>query len=158
MEVNYEFNHDIEAVAALLTDPQFLVDRCLAMGGLTAEGNATATEGGLEINTTRELKQNLPSFVAKIMGAVQHVELNEVWQQDSDGWSGNWTADITGQPITIQSDFVLKSTANGCCYIANPQSKVRIPLIGKKVEKFINGQSSDSLIADLDYTQAILDK
>ncbi|MFQ3324680.1 MAG: hypothetical protein ACI90U_002510 [Pseudomonadales bacterium] len=65
MKIDYDFNALLEAVTELLTDPQILVDRCLALGGLSAEGESSGDDDRLVIKTSRGLEADLPSFVKK---------------------------------------------------------------------------------------------
>jgi hypothetical protein len=45
MAVDFEFEHDAQTVYEALTDPDFLVDRCLALGELSAECDVEESEG-----------------------------------------------------------------------------------------------------------------
>ena len=152
MKVDYDFNASLDAVAELLTDPQFLVDRCLALGGISATGQSNEENGRLVIETSREVEADLPSIVKKILGSVTTLDLLEVWQRDGDGWRGTWDVSIKGQPINVHADFELMPAGEGCSYSADAKVTAKVPLIGKKIEKSLEGTIANDLLADLEYT------
>lgn len=158
MTIEYNFKHDAEAVYELLTDPQFLVDRCIALGGLSADGEAEEKGDDWVVTTHRETVTDLPAFLQKILGSEQHYSLTETWQADGDGWCGNMNVHFEDQPFDIRAKFELQPTKTGCVYKLSPRAKANIPLIGKKVEKFILEQFHRDAESELDYTQDFLEQ
>ncbi|MEH6551079.1 MAG: DUF2505 domain-containing protein [Pseudomonadales bacterium] len=158
MPVSREFGQNIDTVFELLTDPQFLVDRCLALGELSAECEIFEDGDHILVELTREVTRDLPSFLARIFDPVQTMSMKETWSPDGDGWSGHWTVIIEGQPVSINADFSLKPAANGCIYTVSHKAKAKIPLIGGKLEKFIQGQSIEGAEAELSYLKEHLDQ
>lgn len=154
MSMHYEFEHDAESVFNLLTDPQFLVDRCLAMGELEASCEVEEKAGATVISLTRMLKRDLPRFLTKMMDPEQTMHMTETWQADGEeGWSGEYTFEMEGQPVVIRAKFELYPTDAGCCYTIEHQVKAKIPLIGGKIEKYISGQAEDGCTDELDYAK-----
>lgn len=152
MAMSYEFDCDVDSVAALLNDPQFLVDRCLELGELEAECEVADEGDTTVIHLTRKVERDLPAFLSKIFDPVQTLQMTEEWQSDGEGgWSGEFAIDIEGQPVSIAANFELYPTAAGSCYTIEHQVKARIPLIGGKVEKFVLRQTKDTCRAELDY-------
>ncbi len=158
MAVEYRFKHDIGTVYDLLTDPQFLVDRCIELGGLSAEGEAKEIGVDTVVITHRTTNSDLPGLLKKLIGAEQHYTLEETWQAAGDGWRGRMTVDIKGQPLDISAQFELKPIAGGCVYRLKPQVRASIPVIGKQVEKFILQQFENDANSELAYTGNYLDE
>ena len=156
MAVDFEFEHDAQTVYDALTDPDFLVDRCLALGELSAECDVEEGEGVTTIRLAREISRDMPALLAKIFGAVQLTEMEERWEPNEHGWHGGWTMKVRGQPVTIFGDFELVNTPTGCRYSVSHRAKAAIPLVGSKVEKFILGQTSDGAIDELTYLRDYL--
>ena len=156
MAVNFEFEHDAQTVYEVLTDPDFLVDRCLALGELSAECELEEDNNTATIRLVREISRDLPAVLAKVFGAVQLTDMEESWEPDEDGWHGRWTMKVRGQPVTIFADFKLVNTATGCRYSVSHRAKAAIPLIGKQVEKYILGQTSGGAIDELSYLRDYL--
>ncbi len=156
--MHYEFEHDVERIFASLSDPQFLVDRCLELGELEA-GCEIAQEGErIEISLARKVKRDLPRFLARILDPVQTMLMTECWQPDGEGgWSGDYTVEVEGHPVTITANFELYPTDDGCCYSIEHQAKAKIPLISGKVEKYVLGQATEGCTAELDYLREHLE-
>lgn len=154
MSMHYEFEHDAQSVFNLLTDPEFLVDRCLDMGELEASCEVEEQEGATVISLTRRLKRDLPRVFAKMLDPEQTMQMTEKWQPDGEGgWNGDYTFEMVGQPVCIRAEFELYPTDTGCCYIIEHKVKAKIPLIGGKIEKYIGGQAEDGCTGELNYAQ-----
>jgi hypothetical protein len=152
MPLNYEFEHDVESVFNLLTDPDFLVDRCLELGELEASSDVDQKGETTAVNMTRKLERKLPGFLAKMMDPVQTIHIKEKWQPDEEGgWVGEYAFEVEGQPVSISAKFELYPTDMGCCYSIEHQASARIPLLGRKIEKFIHTQAVEGCTAELDY-------
>ncbi len=152
MSVSYEFEHDVQTVYEALTEPQFLVDRCSAMGELSAECDVEEDEDGVTtVNLCREIQRDLPKILAKVFDPVQVMDMVEEWCPDDDGWSGTWTMDVRGQPVLISASFELVPTAKGCKYTVTHSAKAKVPLIGRQLEKFILGQTTEGANDELSY-------
>lgn len=154
MSLHYEFEHEVESVVNLLTDPRFLVDRCLGLGELEADCEVEAQGDTTVIGLTRKVQRDLPRFLAKMFDPVQTMQMREEWQPDGEGgWKGEFTIDIEGQPVSIGASFELYPTEEGCCYSIEHHAKAKIPLIGGKVEKYVLGQTEEGCTAEIEYLQ-----
>ena len=156
MSVTHEFMHDIDAIYGIVTDPQFLVDRCLALGELSAECEVEEGEDSTLVKLTRKVDRDLPSALARIFDSVQLMDMREEWLPDGEGWSGSWKIDVQGQPVTITANFELTPSRKGCRYSVSHKVKARIPLLGGRVEKYILAQTEDGARAELDYIKDYL--
>jgi hypothetical protein len=154
MPVHYEFEHNAESVFTKLTDPQFLVDRCLSLGELEASCEVEEQQDQTVVSLTRKLKSDLPRFLAKMLDPVQTMHMTEQWQSDGEGgWTGEYTFDMEGQPVCIRANFELYPTDAGCCYSIEHRVKANIPLIGGRIEKYIHGQAEQGCADELGYLQ-----
>jgi hypothetical protein len=151
MPTKFEFNHEAQLVYETLTDPEFLVDRCLALGELSAECEVEEGDDGTTINLVREVERDLPRILAKLFDSIQLMDMSEQWHSDGETWHGDWTINIRGQPVTITARFELSPTDRGCCYSVTHRVKARIPLVGKQVEKYILGQTANGASDELEY-------
>jgi hypothetical protein len=156
MTVSFEFDHDVETVYETLTEPQFLVDRCSALGELSAECDVEEDEDCTTVNLMREIRRDLPRIIAKVFDPVQVMDMQERWRAQDNGWRGDWTMDVRGQPVTISANFELVPTKNGCRYSVTHRVKAKIPLVGKQIEKYILGQTSDGATDELTYLRDYL--
>lgn len=158
MAVHYEFENELESVLELLTDPDFLVDRCLELGELEASCEVEEQGEATVIKLTRKLQRDLPGFLAKMMEPVQTIHITEHWQADEEGgWSGEYTFEVEGQPVAVGARFELYPTDAGCCYSIEHSASAKIPLLGRRIEKFILVQAEAGCTAELDYLQQQLE-
>lgn len=154
MAIHYEFEHDIESVYTLLTDPDFLVERCLALGEIEASCEVDQTTDLTQVTLTRKRETPLPGFLSRIMESVQTMQITEQWQADGEGgWGGVYTFEVEGQPVSIGAKFELYPTDLGCCYSIEHHASAKVPLIGRKIEKFIKAQAETGCTEELDYLQ-----
>ena len=156
MSVSYEFDHDVQTVYETLTEPQFLVDRCLALGELSAECEVEEDEETTVVKLVREVSRDLPRVLAKLFDALQVTDMVEQWQPDGDGWRGTWELDVRGQPVTVAARFQLEPTSTGSRYTVSHSVKAKIPLVGKQVEKYILGQTASGATDELAYLRDYL--
>lgn len=158
MPVDCNFEHDVQTVYETLTDPDFLVERCLALGELSAECEVEEGDEVTTVTLVREIKRDLPKFLAKLFGPVQVTDMTEKWHPSGDGWRGSWTMTVRGQPVTVGADFELLPTARGCRYKVTHRATAKIPLAGKAVEKYIMGETSGGARDELSYLSRYLDE
>ena len=151
MTVAFEFNHDIETVYETLTNPEYLVDRCLDLGELSAECDVEEHEEGTTVTMVREMQQDVPKILQKLFGDVQTVDLTEEWTPADNGWHGHWVLQARGQSATLEADFTLEETKGGCRYTVTHSAKAKIPLLGKQVEKFMLGQTKEGAENELNH-------
>jgi hypothetical protein len=156
MSVSYEFDHDVQTIYETLTEPQFLVDRCLALGELSAECEVEEDEETTVVKLVREVSRDLPRVLAKLFDAVQVTDMVETWQPDGEGWRGTWELDVRGQPVTVAARFQLEPTSTGSRYTVSHSVKAKIPLVGKQVEKYILGQTASGATDELAYLRDYL--
>ena len=157
MTVQASFDHNVEAVYKALTDPEFLVDRNLAIGEISAEYNKKEDKGSTTIHAVREVRRTLPGVLAKLFDPVNVMDMTEKWQADGDCWSGDWTLDIRDQPVTITGQFNLVPTSTGCQYSVTHKASAKIPFLSGQIEKFILGQTSNGANDELEYLREYLD-
>jgi len=155
--VQKEYEHEVQVVYEALTDPQFLVDRNLALGELSAECEVETDAQSATITAEREVRRELPGVLARFFDPVNVMDMSEHWQADGDGWRGEWTMTVRGQPVTILGRFELTPSQNGCRYRVSHQARAKIPLVGGQVEKFILGQTAQGATDELEYLGDYLD-
>jgi len=152
MAVSRRFEAAADTVAALMTDPDFIVDRCLAIGELSAECHAEEDEDSVTLHTTRVAHQDLPGFLTKLVGEEQTVTVHEVWQRVADGHKGRYTVRTARAPIEIEGRFTLQSDGSGSLYKVEHRFHVPIPLIAGRIEKVLSRQITATVEAELEYT------
>lgn len=156
MTVSAKFDHNVEAVFNALTDPEFLVERNLAIGEISAEYEKEEDGEETTLVAVRKVSRALPGVLAKMFDPVNIMDMTERWVADGDGWSGDWSLDIRGQPVTVTGHFELVPSGTGCQYSVSHKAKAKIPLLSGKIEKYILGQTSDGATDELEYLRKYL--
>jgi hypothetical protein len=152
MPIEYHFKASADKVFARLTDADYLVDRCLELGELSAECTIEDDTDEIVISMTRELVRPLPSFLAKLFDAQQTVEIVERWSEKGNIRHGSYELSVVGQPVSVQAEMRLKPDPNGgCTYAITHTAKAGVPLIGRRIEAFILTQTEAGARAELDH-------
>ncbi len=156
MSVSLQFEQDLETVWTRLLDPDFRVERSLALGELSADCEIEDHGDRVTVTMQREVTRELPSVLAKVFNPKQTLNFQEEWQADGDGWKGNIQITIKGQPVTLTAEMSLQPKGSGCEYRVSHRCKAKIPLVGGKVEKFVLSQTDDGAVEELDYLKKVL--
>lgn len=146
-----KYNATVEQVFALLTDPQWIEARCLALGESSVRIKTRKVGKGVVISMARRMKRELPALVAKVLSAQSDLQFEETWTRDGDGYTGTLAMDIVGKPVTMSAPFSLRPSGKGCTYSIEHQTKCSIPLVGGAVARFAQGQAEQTCAAEFTY-------
>ena len=153
-----KFNAPIDKVFGLLTDPKWLEARSLALGELSASCKTKKTAGGATVTMKRRVRRELNAVISKVLSPESDIELVEQWKVDKDSRSGTFTLQVVDKPVTVTAEFELATDGKGCVYRIQHHAKVRVPLIGGVVAKFVMGQTEEGCADELDYLADYLKK
>jgi hypothetical protein len=157
MTIHTDFEHGVEAVHKAMTDPEFLVDRNLALGEISAEYDVAEEGTGTTLTAVREVRRILPGVLAKLFDPISVMDVTENWQAKGDGWAGEWKLDVREQPVSVTGLFELVPTSTGCKYSVSHRAKAKIPFMSGQIEKYILGQTTKGATDELEYLRNFLD-
>lgn len=153
MSLKFTFSHSVDDVFDLFCDPDFLVERSMALGEISADAEMEEDDNGkIVISMRREVKQDLPAFLAKMFNPQQVITMKEEWQQIGESFIGKGSFDVEDQPVVVKTDMTLKPDGDGCIYTIKYDAKAKIPMIGKKVEIFIQSNCEEGTQKELKFT------
>jgi hypothetical protein len=158
MGLKFTFNHPTETVFELFTNPDFLVDRALALGELSAEVEIEETDTTSSIKMRREVIRDLPKFLAKLFDPKQVLHVEEHWTKSGKSYKSQSEFTVEGQPVLVKTKSSLTPTSDGCEFAIEYNAKAKIPLVGGKVEKFIISNCLEGTQKELDYTKEKLNE
>ncbi|MCY4045450.1 MAG: DUF2505 domain-containing protein [Cellvibrionales bacterium] len=158
MGLKFTFNHSADNVFDAFTDPDFLVDRALALGELSAEVEIEETDTTSTIKMRREVIRDLPKFLAKLFDPKQVLNVEERWTKSGNDYKGQSEFTVEGQPVLVKTKTTLTSTPDGCEFSIDYDAKAKIPLVGGKVEKFIISNCLEGTQKELEYTNEKLNE
>jgi hypothetical protein len=153
MTTIYSFSADVDTVFDKLTDPEFLVGRCVALGEKNIQCDVESDGRKTTVMLSRTIKRDLPAVLAKLFGAENRTILTEKWEDMGASKIGTYTLEVEGQPVTLTAKFKLKPSPKGCDYSVDYTCKARIPVVGGRVESFILGQTEEGMRREMDYLQ-----
>jgi len=137
MKFRHELSYDAspDQVFAMLADPAFREAACAAQDVISAE--ATVERSGAGFTMTVDQLQNtddLPSFAQKFAGSSTRAIQHEVW---ADSTGGTLRIDAPGKPSEIAGTITLRPEGSGTVEIVELDVKIKVPLIGGKLEKLL---------------------
>ncbi len=158
MSLTFDFDQPADRVFALLTDPDFLVERNLALGDLESECEVEEDDREIRVTTRRQKPVELNALLQRFFDPVQRVQIDEVWQRDGKGWRGSYEAAIAGQPVTVAASFGLKPRGKGCRFEITHTCSVKIPVVAGRIKKIVLAQAADESRAELGFARDTLDR
>ena len=146
------FDASLDAVFVCLADPDFLVERAMAVGDLEASYDVEEDDEVVTVTAQRTTETDLPGFLAKMFSPEQEITVTETWQGDSDRMEGSYEMEIHGQPASVSASITLIADGDErCTYTISHKATVKLPLIGGKAAKFLQGETEKVALAELEY-------
>jgi hypothetical protein len=141
MRVTHEVRYDAspDQVHAMLTDPAFREKAAESQGATTVE--VSVADGSVRIDMVSP-NTDIPAFARKVVGASVHAIQEEQW----DGHGADFSITTPMMPASIHGRRELVADGGGCLDTFEGETKVRIPVIGGKLEKLF----ADKLAAGWD--------
>jgi hypothetical protein len=137
----YQFPHDLDTVFNEITSEDYINARCKWIGDRADIVKEESAGGGLTIKLDRYVAKNYPKAFKKLFPAEQHMTHLEKWQPDGSNWKGTYHVDVDGAPVVVTSEFTLKKTGIGCDLSIVHAITAKIPILGKRIEKYILGET-----------------
>ena len=156
MSLKFSFPVDLEEIYNLLTDADFLVDRNVALGDLDSECEVEEADSNLLIKSKRTRSLNLPAFLANVLGGNPVFHTEEQWLAVEERYEGSSTTIVGSQSGTVSTEFTLSPTAKGCEYEISHKAKIKVPVVGRKVEKYIVNSAAEDVKEEMEYLRSVL--
>ena len=133
MKLTHSVRYDapIADVYAMLTDPAFREKAALSQG-LTAV-DVSVDAGDVRISM-QQPTTDLPGFARKVVGETSNVVQAETWNGTD---SADFAITMPPLPGGIEGTRLLKADGDGTLDTFAGEAKVRIPLVGGKLENLI---------------------
>jgi hypothetical protein len=161
MNIDHHYEADVETVYTLISDPDFIERKYVALGGRDVAVDRTdLDDGGVEVVTKRTATVDLPGFAKKVLSPSNTAIQREVWQPQGDGGERvcRYTVEVQGVPSRIDGTHTLIPAASGCDHRIEVEAKVSVPLLGGRLDKFAVETGRADLEAQFAFTDAELAK
>lgn len=158
LKLSIDINSDIDTVFEALCSEEFINKKLEELGARSIRVVSSGNDGdSAELVYTREEPAEAPSALKKFIS-----EWNEATNRDR--WSGvagesydcTYQVELKG-PVKISGTHTLEVIGSGTRSTITMDISSGIPLVGKKLEKFVAGQSEEKLQKDLDFQKQYLE-
>ncbi|ABL80737.1 hypothetical protein Noca_1223 [Nocardioides sp. JS614] len=146
MRFRHELHYDAApaAVFEMLADAAFREAACAAQDVISAEVTLERDGNGFTLSVDQEQRtDDLPSFARTFAGASTRAIQRETW---TDTTGGTLQIDTPGKPSTLKGTITLRPEGSGTVEIVELEIKVKLPLIGGKLEHLL----ADKVTAGMD--------
>ena len=151
VKFRHELTYDAppDEVFAMLAAPAFRAKVCDAQGVVSHDIDLTPTDEGFTlVNDQVQNTAGLPAIAKKIAGDTTRAVIEEHWTSRAGG-----TVSVTapGKPTTAAGTVRLEARGAGPAEVVELDVKVKVPVIGGKLE----GLMADNIKAGLEVEQTI---
>jgi hypothetical protein len=148
----YNFPHETDTVLKEITSEEYVNDRAKwnIIDEVTADIKLDAN-GGVVMDLDRYIVRDYPKALKHLLPAKTHMIHIEKWERDGTGWKGTYDVNVLGSPVTVGAEFTLKKQGVGCQLRIIHSATAKIPLLGRRVEKYILGQTRSQFRDQLSY-------
>lgn len=135
--IEFEYSQSIDDVFAKITDPTYVTTRSEALGERKVVVKVDDISGGKRVTIHREVDTDLPSIAKKLFKPTNSVVETTSWKRTGDRIVGEFEIDVKGAPTRVWGKNTLRPQGAGCGYSVDFDATVSVPLIGKKIRKFV---------------------
>ena len=132
-----DYPADVDTVAAMLADEEFVRRRAEATGPLQQTTEVTRDGETFTVTTKLQMPTTMvPAKYRSFAPSSLNVTLIEAWGAPADGVrTSTCTVDIQGVPAKVRGTQRLAPSAGGCTETYDGEVTASIPLVGKKMEQ-----------------------
>jgi uncharacterized protein YndB with AHSA1/START domain len=148
MKFRHELTYDAgpAEVFEMLADPAFRKASVAAQDVVTAEVHLEREGNGFRLTIDQEQRTaDLPSFARAITGDTTHAVQREHWE-DSTG--GTLRVDAPGKPSEVRGTITLRPEGSQTREIVELELRVKVPVLGGRLEKLLAERLAASLDAE----------
>jgi len=152
----YQYAATPEAVFAMMSRPEYIREKLKATEALEYDvvECAAAPDGGFRIVTTRTVQADIPSFARKVFKPTQAMTQTEEWSAATTGSrEAAWSIEAKGVPVSTGGTSRLEAVDGGTVQHIMGTIKVKVPLIGGRLEKFVYDQAAATMKKEHEFGQ-----
>jgi uncharacterized protein YndB with AHSA1/START domain len=137
MKLRHEISYDapLADVYAMLADPAFRQSSATAMGVISADVTITPKGEGMSVHIDQvQPTEGVPGFAKKFAGETTRAVQSEEWDSPA---GGTITIETPGKPTSIRGTLALSESDGRTTETLDVEVKVKVPLIGGKLESLM---------------------
>lgn len=151
MKFRHELTYDAPpaGVFAMLKDPAFREAACAAQVVISADVTVVEEGSGFSLTIDQEQRtDDLPGFARTFAGDSTRAILREQW---ADPTGGTLRIEAPGKPSDVHGTVMLRAEGSQTQEVVQLELKIKVPLIGGKLEKLL----AEKITAGLDAEHAV---
>ncbi|MGM0564984.1 MAG: DUF2505 domain-containing protein [Pseudomonadota bacterium] len=154
----HKYPQDAEALIQVYIDKDAIVQRYEGVDARDVKVRECSEKNGeYTVRTEREVRADVPGALAKFAKEWNHVEQKETWVSKGDGvYDCHFSVHITGLPVDIKGHMVVQPDGDGSLNDIELTISCAIPLIGRKAEEFVSGDSKKSMDKEHEWIKGYL--
>jgi hypothetical protein len=157
MHVEREYAVKPAQLRETLVDPDYLAALGARFAGL-GDAEVETGDASITVVTRRQIPVEYVPAAARGLVGDGVVTQTDLWSLESDHpVDGSWSATLDGAPATMGGGYTIDGTDAGCRLTVTAQVKVKIPLIGGKIESEIRRYLESLVTKQMAFTQEWLD-
>ncbi|MGB0101423.1 MAG: DUF2505 domain-containing protein [Nocardioides sp.] len=148
MKFRHELTYDASPsdVFEMLADPAFREAACTAQDVISAEVHVERDGNGFSLTIDQEQRtDDLPGFARPFTGDSTRAILREEWE---DTTGGTLRIDAPGKPSEVKGTVTLRPEGSGTREIVELDLRIKVPLVGGKLEKLLAEKIAGGLEAE----------
>jgi len=155
--VTFKFKQDVQTVYAFVSNAEEVRKRSVAFGDRDIRIDVSEAGGTKTISNTRLVTADVPGFMKKLFNPTNTVVDKKAWRTEGDKVIGKLDVDVQGTPTEIHGTITIAPAPGGSTYTIDFKGTAKIPLIGGKVEAYVEEQSQKGMREEFEYNQKQLD-
>jgi hypothetical protein len=148
-ELTHTFDAPIEQVWAMFRDADSHVDKFERLGHRKVEVEEYDTsDEHVRLVIARDVTLELPGFAKKFLSPTNHVVSTDEWSAHGDGtYGGSFEAVTKGAPVRVDgTTHILPEGADRTRYDVTFEVSVKVPVVGKKLAGWLEGDVRDQFV------------
>jgi hypothetical protein len=158
LDLAVESPASVEQIVSAFGDRAYWEARLAEFGGGTATLDDLTVDdaGGVTVALRLGLvRDRLPKVVTQLHNGDLEMLRKETWQWADDGHvRGDIDVRVSGAPVSAIGQAFLSRDGDGSRLTYNATIKVKIPLVGGKIESYMCGQTVDEITKLQDFTNS----
>ena len=151
LTMKHDFDHPIEEVWAMFSDPKAHVAKFEAMGHHNIEViTEEPSDDGLRMVIKRNTDLDVPAIAKKVLPSSPLVTTDDVWMDKGDGtYGGHFDVTMDGVPQQTKGTTLITSNDAGTThYEIEMDVSIKVPLIGDRIAKASKGELEKQINAE----------
>lgn len=153
--VESTFRHGVDAVFAMITDPEHVRRRSEAAGHRNVQVKVDHRGEVVEVRLERDIESDIPAIAKKVVDPVNHVVDVIEYRSQGDAKVGTFRVEVSRR-ISLRGTVELRPAPGGCRQIETFTASVDVPLIGRKVAELVERETATAIRGDHAFTARAL--